>query len=282
MIALWLTLAHAASQVVLADSDARCTAHLEVAPGAEEAALVLVLGGTGLYSAQGLGSFLDDAVQDGRVAVLTVDKPGIGPLAADGSFDTDLDTFARYQPQDLVDCAAEAVAWATEQSGVDGAAIALFGHSEGALVATALLTRWTRAGERAPVRGAALAGMPLFGLGEALMHQTGSKDIDTAYKKLFKRSGRNPARFAEEAGAGWDTLYGWSTVPAPVEQLDALAPVPLVLFHGLEDEAVPIEPARWTAALPDHALLQTYEGAGHTGTDTLMDDVVDQLLEGLE
>ena len=275
LLHLLLAVAQGGTFVVASDSGAQCTAHLSVDPGAEEAALVLVMAGTGVYSSADLGDWLDEAVGVGQVAVLTIDKPGVLGVDDSGEVRLDAATFATYQPQDLVDCADQALGWASEQNGVDGDHRILFGHSEGALVSVALLERW-RPWNLDGVAGVVLSGTPLFGIGEVLVHQTGAKDLDTALQKLSRRSRRNPERFAQDTGAGWDTLYGWSMVAPPVEVLamEDVAAVPIVLTHGREDQAVPLDEARWTGALGPHT-LRIYEDSGHGGNARMMAQTTD-------
>jgi hypothetical protein len=122
--------------------------------------------GTGIYSTgtpEAVEPVVKGLLDEGRVAVLTIDKPGIS-VGVDGAAVVRAAEYEGYTQSDLVSCLEGAVSWAL--GGAEGGArVILSGHSEGAEVVTSLYERLL---VRAPavaraVRLLVLSGVPLDG-----------------------------------------------------------------------------------------------------------------------
>lgn len=113
-----------------------CQAYLRIPAGATR--LAFVASGTGTYSTtQGdMGPLARMALRSG-VALLTVDKPGIG-FDGKGQLRVQDDVFRRHTLADLVECGRLSIAWALGRM-PDDARLLLHGHSEGAQVMVRLL-----------------------------------------------------------------------------------------------------------------------------------------------
>ena len=276
------------STTVPATEGRSCTAYLFAAPGARDAALVVDLAGSGTATmARGADENLPLAapfVADGTVALLTIEKPGIGADDA-GAVVVDAAVYDAYTPADLVACTAHAIAWASSQPATGPhAPIVLHGHSEGALVVVRAALRLVDAPvddvERAAasrLRALLLDGAPLAApreieeaqlgvLGRARQRFALWRDDDDAIRKL--------------TGVGIKTLRAFLDAPPLSDDVRALAhaapALRIAFFHGLDDTSIPPAPllalARAPVAPGTAPLTVRLYAAGHNlNADALRD-----------
>jgi len=278
-----------ARTTVQAASGRSCAAYLQARPDAIALPLVVSLHGSGVYTNADDLTPAADAVAAGRVAVLTIDKPGIAPdPQAPGGVRVDDAVYNDYTRADLVDCVVAALAWTRAQPVVSPeGSLVVFGHSEGALVALALLDRLYASApdQAARVRGLLLSGTPVEDFRATLVGQVGAGRART-WEARARAGDDATLRSAVDMGA--DTLVDLFDAAAFEELLAGLASrgarTPITLFHGEDDRAC--DPtavrdsfeARWERRHPAdrrplRIQLRRYPDAGHSGNAELAADL---------
>lgn len=263
--------------------------YLHAHPDATGLPLVLTALGSGIYTSVDTLLPVEEAVEAGRVALLTLDKPGLTPDPEDpAEVRIDDAAYDDYTRADLVDCAAAAIAWARAAPAVAPTGpLVLFGHSEGTLVVLSLLDRLhaTAPAEAERVRGLLLSGTPTRDLRSTLEDQVGTGGA----RRLEARArGGDDAtvRAATDVGAG--TMADLIDAPGYEALLGALAArgvtTPITLFHGEDDRNCDPEAVRasvgdrWARHHPADRRplrvgLRRYPDAGHHGSAELVADL---------
>jgi alpha-beta hydrolase superfamily lysophospholipase len=278
-----------AQTTVQAASGRSCLAFLQASPGAQGLPLVVASHGSGIYTNVHDRFPVGDAVRAGRVALLSVDKPGVRPNPdKPGEPLVDDPAYNAYTRADLVDCAAAGLAWARSQPAVaPEGPLVFFGHSEGALVALALLDQLhaKAPAEAARVRGLLLSGTPTLAFSATLADQVG---VRTARKiEALARAGGD-AELREFGGIGAGTLADMLDAHPYEALLGALAargaPTSITLFHGEDDRNCDPEAVRSSFASrwerhhpadrrPLRLQLRRYPEAGHHGNAEMATDL---------
>lgn len=132
---------------VVSGTGLKCKTTLRIAENARPKAIGMFVWGTGIYT-NANDDIVDPAykkpLEDGRLAVLSYDKPGVRYGVSDSEpIEQRLenkDMFYAHTQADLVDCAEHALKWARSIIGGDSK-VFLHGHSEGTMIFTKLLTR---------------------------------------------------------------------------------------------------------------------------------------------
>jgi hypothetical protein len=271
----------------------RCCAYLRHTPGVVETRLAFFQDGSGIYTtAHGdLDGLARSAGRGGRIAVLSIDKPGIA-ASADGRPTLDRALFAQHTIADLVACSANAVEAALARPFLArDARLLAHGHSEGAQVWARVLD--TEAVWLSRVEGSLLSGLPLEPVRSGAERQIEfflSLEIDAFRRAVASRNDDYlimlgmPWRYLEHPTAG-------ESAAVVLERVAARRPgLRIDLFHGDRDRNAPYAlvrelVARNAVARAEHrpALdyrLHTYPGAHHQ-LDARLDSDLDAFVEAL-
>jgi pimeloyl-ACP methyl ester carboxylesterase len=272
-----------------------CAAYLHL-PSAEPGAvraIVLEQHGSGPYS-MASPKALDPAgryfIERDSVAVVAIDKPGVrGDPADPERIDVDTAAYDAYLVGDLVDCAANALAWAAALPlAKQEPPIFLKGHSEGAYVAVRVYAKLNVEGSPLVprIRALLLSGVPVEGQKTVIDRQLSAESW----------SSRRKIRRAIKEGDN-DVLHRWAGVSsAYVRDAEAVEPLSRIfdslarirpkarfeLFQGLEDAHTPPAPVQALEAdnerrveknEPALDLRVRYYAAGHPLNRTAVEDM---------
>ncbi len=226
------------SSQVAATAGRACDVHLHAAPGATALPLVAMAGGTGRYTLSAHASLFSRLVDEGRLAVVAFDKPGIHAAPeSEAGFTVDEPAYRAYTQADLATCVVGAVAWARTQAVVDSSApLVLYGHSEGALVMLDVLARLSTTDD-SPVGAALLSGTPTEATAASLQRQVGSSW--RSYRRAIEEG--DDDFLVEEVGVSSASLRDMFAAPGFNGHLSSLAALrvstPISMFHGGNDTA---------------------------------------------
>lgn len=273
-----------------------CATYLYLPEGKTDLPLVVTLNGTGMYST-GSAEEITPAVgymmeKEGKVAVLTIDKPGISfNQSKDSKFDIDFAVYDLHTQRDLVSCVQNAIAWAYTQPQLktDGN-IFMVGHSEGSQVIIRVLkslklnspTIYKR------VRSVFLSGLPMSGWNEIIKKQLSAEDFkkfQTALKKgdneTLRSMGGVPAKY-------WQDIFSTEPLSQTLENsTQDLDGIDFQISQGLEDantQAAPVlkfekdNAKRRLEGKPSLRFTARYYNAGHGLNGAAVNDLIFALL----
>jgi hypothetical protein len=261
-----------------------CQTYLHVDTETRAAPLALSLQGTGIYST-GNTARIDPAlrrlVHKKRVAVVTLDKPGI---AADASVDDD--AYNRYTQEDLILCAYNALRWARETAPAPLAQDLYFsGHSEGSQVLTRLY-RHLVAKEpvlASRVKMLVLSGLPMDDWRQMLDGQLGERHKARFWAGFLGRDDSILRAFGGLTFYYLSNVFAQEPLRKTLESLWSLdVRVPLRIFQGLLDRNTPAESvkafveanaARRQRGEPALDLTARYYKAGHSLNSEAIRDI---------
>ena len=226
------------------------------------------------------------------MAVLTVDKPGIGSTT-NGTLTVDRDVFSRHTIADLVACAQNAMKAALARPGIaEDATVIAHGHSEGAQV-------WTRVLDAATgpvfsrVEATLLSGLPMEPVTTGAERQLG---VFLPFEvEAFRRAlAAHDDDYLLLLGMPWRYLEHPTAREGMSDVLDRLATrhpgLKIELFHGERDRNAPFLPVkafveesvrRRAARRPALDLrLHAYPGAAHQ-LDARLDADIDAFVGAL-
>lgn len=262
--------------------------------GADDERIALFENGTGIYTtAHGdLDGLARAAAHDGRFAILSLDKPGVG-TTSEGLTTVDRGAFDRHTLGDLVTCTSRALEAVFERSHVaPRARIFAHGHSEGAQVWVRALAsaRFGEASWPRRLSASVLSGLPLEAVVTGAERQLGvflPFEIEAFRKALASHDDD----YLVLLGMPWRYLEHPMAHEPTTDVLDRLAARSpgerIELFHGERDRNAPIDAvrslvdrntkarARGEAALD--LRLHAYPGANHQ-LDARLDADLDALV----
>lgn len=285
-------------EVEAASPGLRCCAFLRHSPAAEDRTIAFFQNGTGVYTtAHGdLDGLARSAARSRRMAVLSLDKPGIGSTP-EGTTTVEREVFARHTMADLVACTGHAIEAALSQPGISTHATVLaHGHSEGAQVWARVLDTATSREAEAPwlsrVSASLLSGLPMEPVASGAERQLGvflPFEVDAFRHALTTHDDD----YLLLLGMPWRYLEHPTAREGMGDVLDRIAlrkpGLRVELFHGDRDRNAPFVPiqelversarARSTGHPALDLRLHAYPGANHqldARLDTDLDALVDR------
>lgn len=266
--------------------------------GSPDERVALFENGTGIYTtAHGdLDGLASAAAHDGRFAILSFDKPGIG-ATSEGLTTVDRSAFDRHTMGDLVACTNHAIASALARPYVAATARVLaHGHSEGAQV-------WVRALTAARMTASAtwpkrvsvsvLSGLPLEAIVTGAERQLGVF-LPFEIEAFRKALAAHDDDYLVLLGMPWRYLehpMAHEPTGAVLDRLAARSPGERIeLFHGEHDRNAPFDAVKSLVARNERARakgdasldlrLHVYPGANHQ-LDARLDADLDALVADL-
>jgi len=276
----------------------RCCAFLRRTHASEESRIAFFQSGTGVYTtADGdLDGLAKSAAQSGRMAVLSIDKPGIGS-SAQGWATLNREDFERHTLADLVSCARNAIDAAFERTGVSrSATVVAHGHSEGAQVWARVLAEAASRDDAAwfrRVEASLLSGLPLEPVASGAERQLGvflPFEVEAFHRAVLARDDD----YLMLLGMPWRYLAHPTARESTGKVLERLATarpgLRIDLFHGESDLNAPFAPVRDLVQRNRRARMERrpaldlrlhgYPGAFHQ-LDARLDVDIDELVASL-
>jgi hypothetical protein len=277
----------------------RCCAFLRRTRASEDSRIAFFQSGTGVYTtADGdLDGLAKSAAQSGRMAVLSIDKPGIGS-SSQGWATVDREAFERHTLADLVACSRHAIDSAFARTGIaKNATVVAHGHSEGAQVWARVLaeaaTREEDAAWFGRVEASLLSGLPLEPVVTGAERQLGvflPFEVEAFHRAVLARDDD----YLMLLGMPWRYLAHPTARESTTKVLDRLATarpgLRIELFHGESDRNAPFAPVRELVQRNRRAKLEQrpsldlrlhgYPGAFHQ-LDERLDADIDALVAAL-
>lgn len=264
---------HLVTQVTVSGTeDKSCQAYFHNRSGEVRFPLILSLKGTGIYTTA-RSTQVEQALQllyrQGRVTVLTLDKPGIRTDATTNPVVDDA-LYNRYVQEDLVRCASEALKWAAAH-GVGTGPILLSGHSEGSQIAVRLLASLMT--ERSPlasrISAAFLSGLPLGSWRTMLSGQLSEGHRDKFFLAFARRDDVALRRFGNLSAAYLGSVFTQEPLDQTFDRLAKLgSKTELYIYQGLMDLNTPVAPVQALESKIRQqgglTLTARYYSAGHT------------------
>lgn len=266
--------------------------------GSADERIALFENGTGIYTtAHGdLDGIARGAAHDGRFAILSFDKPGIG-ATSEGLTTVDRSAFDRHTMGDLVACTKHAIATALARPHVaPNARVLAHGHSEGAQVWVRALAS-ARSGNAVPwskrVSVSVLSGLPLEAIVTGAERQLGVF-LPFEIEAFRKALAAHDDDYLVLLGMPWRYLEHPMAHEPTTDVLDRLAAESpgerIELFHGERDRNAPIEAVKNLVARNAKARaagqaaldlrLHAYSGASHQ-LDARLDADLEALVSDL-
>lgn len=247
--------ANVVSSSVPALNGKSCMAYLHLPPGTISKALPLVWGqgGSGIYSNSQQDEVpfgLQLLVNQGQVAVLTLDKPGIIPTPTQENpeaAEIDASVYKQYTMDDLIECASHALNWAISQPEISLSSGLIFaGHSEGAIVTVRSYLKITQENPTLAksIKAVLLSGAPLNPMKDVVTYQINqeSKQVQKDFWTAYQNQDNTYLLKPENGGVGYAWLEN-AFAQKPLQQaLDDLANLKanarFEFYQGLQDENV--------------------------------------------
>ncbi len=270
---------------VMTGSGLACESHLWLPQS--PTSLVVFSYGTGVFSVAETMNPVAKALLKQNSAILSIDKPGIA--YGNGTFTVDWKIFARHRPQDLLECTAKALDWASRKA---PGPIVLSGHSAGAETAVDLVSLLTAKQDPILSRVAQLMlyGPPLDAWSEIVGDQV--EQMPSARRQAMEAAfeNRDAAFFLQpENGSiplGYlDDLLATTPLSNRLKRLAAVFAKEIWVFQGMADKRCKGESARLleadlAATHPDRVRFKYY-ASGHDYDPlavTEMTEVIEQTL----
>jgi len=233
--------------VVAGLGNKQCTAYFHYMGASMVWPVLLSLRGTGIYSTAAVAR-LDGAerrlYEEGRITVLTLDKPGIEPDAlVPTALRVDDTKYNDYVQDDLVQCSRNAMTWAMRRVTPGAHPYLLFsGHSEGAQITVRLLEMLTANGDPlAPqVKALFLSGLPMVDWRSMLKAQLNQNDRRTFFTAFQRQDDHVLRSFGNLSFHYLKAVFAQEPLARTLDRLrDEGTSARFFVYHGLYDRNTP-------------------------------------------
>lgn len=259
-----------------------CQGYL-AADGEKARRVVLWMSGSGFLSNAAIPESLVPLIEEGDVAVVTFNKPGIeAAFGEPESSHTDLQTLEKYTQGSLIRCAEEALEWSEEVYGKD-VEFLLRGHSEGSLIATylyeAMLKEAPGRADRTP--HLVLTGFPAEHVPDIVERQvnelpepdrtTVRSAIEECDWDIMQKAIAMSCEYLEDAAqrlSGFEVFQQLAATGSPAE---------FYFFQGRTDQNTPASAIEdleaWNSREGALNMSFSYYDGGHSGTDAAREEL---------